>query len=1014
MADDDTADSPRKGDALTIAREAIELHHETIQREHEGQHLPAPLFGSCCVDLSSLKLTSLPDELIDIIRNEVNVLRLDRNLLATLSSLGPRLPEFSRLRYLSLRHNRITEFPRELLDLANLEVLDLKDNLLTALPEDLSRLSRIKKLTIKENKVTSLPTCIGSMHSLSMLSATDNPITFPPPDKWLIDSPKSKGESSTANSDVQATIRLKKFMLEHVKGERLRVETDSERQSESNTETTPKPAKRQTSGRFPIRPSTSSIDISAMAGPGSPRMPVKPPSLPLSKHVRVPTGPRSAALRPSIAPLASNNSERNRSNSESQTFTTIRERRRGVIHPKSGSDQARLDTQKLNRLSHARGISFPSNLQNGVSAYGVTDDSSPPSPVDTEPARGAFVSRLSSLPEKKRKSQFYDPRVELAHGVDFVLCQLRFPLHYIKENIKDGASRRPLFERAYHGVYAHLDELRRRLQSAEIDSEDAEEGEAPDALERIYDSCQKCLRGFEQFLETLQQQVALVVQQANAAYVRSLMLLLYGGLVELRNANSKVLPDTHRQEHFALSNEFNQLRAGSPHYSPKHSHTVSRNFSMDDPNADRPLTSLRVRDKTTKSNPRRSPNMRPKPLALHGRGPSGSLASLNGYPSRGYEAYNGNPISEPPGLSRSNTLASTSVDFDDPREEQVFQDIWNKLMIACDTTARALPTCEMQLNHSRRSRRGLNNHEAGILDDVSAKCSLTLHSASALRGRLHSMRHSRSRESPEFWQLCLSLTSAQAAFVQALKKSIHAGLVPSAVKSGVRPVHDSIKAAGSAISASCWRQYTSAPSRKPSAVAVADPTFPTGLVSPPPTAPLKQQYPIPMNTAMVPAPSLNLAPGPALVNTGSPTSSNTVKSPPTLGLNTKGYVSPPNPNDPQSAVSSVNSGMTSGSVTPLPATPLTASLGPAAAATVPTVVGKQLPLHPGAVNNGPVVQSIVGHGNVTGATNGNSSINGVGMSTPNLQGMLVNHANGEGTVRAVQRSASMSRRPGPI
>src|SRR5690606_27531361 len=64
----------------------------------------------------------------------------------------------------------LTEFPREILDLADsLEVLNLSGNALSALPDDFHRLTRLRVLFCDRNHFSELPACLGQCAALTML-----------------------------------------------------------------------------------------------------------------------------------------------------------------------------------------------------------------------------------------------------------------------------------------------------------------------------------------------------------------------------------------------------------------------------------------------------------------------------------------------------------------------------------------------------------------------------------------------------------------------------------------------------------------------------------------------------------------------------------------------------------------------------------------------------------------------------------------------------------------------------
>ena len=86
----------------------------------------------------------------------------------TLSKL--RTGELAGAKRLDLRGEGITEFPREVFDLADsLEILDLSQNQLTDLPQDLGRLTKLRILFCSSNPFAHVPEVIADCRSLSMV-----------------------------------------------------------------------------------------------------------------------------------------------------------------------------------------------------------------------------------------------------------------------------------------------------------------------------------------------------------------------------------------------------------------------------------------------------------------------------------------------------------------------------------------------------------------------------------------------------------------------------------------------------------------------------------------------------------------------------------------------------------------------------------------------------------------------------------------------------------------------------
>lgn len=87
----------------------------------------------------------------------------------------------------------LTEFPREILDLADsLEVLDLSNNKLSELPDDLDRLVNMRILFLTSNAFTSIPAILAACPKLEMISFKSNKLTqfdedvLPLDTLWLI------------------------------------------------------------------------------------------------------------------------------------------------------------------------------------------------------------------------------------------------------------------------------------------------------------------------------------------------------------------------------------------------------------------------------------------------------------------------------------------------------------------------------------------------------------------------------------------------------------------------------------------------------------------------------------------------------------------------------------------------------------------------------------------------------------------------------------------------------------
>ncbi|ABK42986.1 small GTP-binding protein [Magnetococcus marinus MC-1] len=131
--------------------------------------------GLKALDLSSLELTELPDE-IGLCSN-LESLDLSDNRLTTLPvALG----HLDRLQLLDLRDNQLTDLPENLVKLQRLAFLRLGNNHLSKLPNVVCRLSGLRRLVLRGNRLSSLPPELGALTQLQELALHDNLLTALP------------------------------------------------------------------------------------------------------------------------------------------------------------------------------------------------------------------------------------------------------------------------------------------------------------------------------------------------------------------------------------------------------------------------------------------------------------------------------------------------------------------------------------------------------------------------------------------------------------------------------------------------------------------------------------------------------------------------------------------------------------------------------------------------------------------------------------------------------------------
>ncbi|WWD16072.1 hypothetical protein CI109_100497 [Kwoniella shandongensis] len=138
------------------------------------------------LDLSRQDIRRIGEEAVDMFKSGVGKgkkgvwrLALSYNSLKD-GSIVDSFSRLSRLRYLNLKGNYLTQFPQALSDLPALEILDLSKNRITSFPDVPGRLSRLKVLSLTNNKIYTLPSYLVDFTVLKVLKVDGNPIEWPP------------------------------------------------------------------------------------------------------------------------------------------------------------------------------------------------------------------------------------------------------------------------------------------------------------------------------------------------------------------------------------------------------------------------------------------------------------------------------------------------------------------------------------------------------------------------------------------------------------------------------------------------------------------------------------------------------------------------------------------------------------------------------------------------------------------------------------------------------------------
>ncbi|KAL8930185.1 MAG: hypothetical protein Q9208_000802 [Pyrenodesmia sp. 3 TL-2023] len=267
------------------------------------------------------------------------------------------------------------EVPDDVVELLKVEVERVNE--IRIIPEDIQSMRSLRVLSLAKNKILNVPTCVKDLDTLRMLKLAGNPLRL---DLASIVEAKDTqlpfDEGATDNEkDTFITSSLKHHLTveaanESGEGSRLdhcyvKLDTSAHACCSSDGPLeTPRPFMRNGSLRFPVRTNGGASEPASEArSPGF----IRPP-IPAKSHFRVTSGQnhmmqKSGLRRPGLAPLSIGN-ERNRSNSESvlQATQNNRSKRMGIV-PKKKHDLSTVQESKQNRTSwHLRGQSHASAL----------------------------------------------------------------------------------------------------------------------------------------------------------------------------------------------------------------------------------------------------------------------------------------------------------------------------------------------------------------------------------------------------------------------------------------------------------------------------------------------------------------------------------------------------------------------------------------------------------------------------------------------------------------------------
>ncbi|CAK7270958.1 RAM signaling network component [Sporothrix epigloea] len=859
-----TASAPiSSSQVIALAREAMQdaLRHAD-QQVGDGGDINNVLKPGLTIDLSAKRIQKLPDEVVDIIMNKLERLALSRN---ELSSFPARFAECSSLRYLNVRDNDIREFPLPLCDLRSLEILDLGRNKLRFLPPQITKLTSLKVFAVQKNRIEELPLCLADMASLQMLKLDDNPIRFPPPEVFQVQacSPPNEGYLKESEvTEVTVTSHVKKFLKQAMlngRAEAAAIATATAYASigpatgpasaslsgnGSGSASTPNtsapfasggktdaamddspdppeparfgPPKRVTSGRFPIKVNGS--DVGDLRSPN----PQRPPPIPTRSHYRGLSQQNSAVLRPGVMPLTIGSvNERVRSNSETTLLvagrgdrsagerSVDRSRRMGIVSKKAQELGTLDETEANNRFSHYRGLSHGSAMTGhpvGGSAI-AADVKSPASPISEGTSlRPVYVRRLSVLPERRRVFKFCDPVVDAAKGILYSVFQIHPMIQVLMSLANDGSTRRSSLEIVVYNTNSHVQQLEREIQryEAAVDNGDMSNLEN----ESVHSACVTLLHAYDHICSLLKVNVDLFLDNGDPRYMRTLLLHLYHGIMELRVASAGTfsgrvdkisIPSTTADRAPAAATDVLSIRDTlKPLQPPSQYHPRDAHF-VPNANAERPgLSAVRgLRDSSLSYNPSNYPVVTDAPVS--------SLTPHIAQTVRTITAASATPHADEL-YAFTSSRGSTAVYFS--KKEGIFEEIYMSLQKSTDVALQMLPGLRKQYAASLRAAAAQRAPERFIRDwrILLGRCTAVIQQAETLKSLLTNMKP-KGVGAPwqdAYWVPCVNFFDAWYSFADSVRSDKSAIQLPVDTKARLRPLHQCIKDTTRLILRSPW------------------------------------------------------------------------------------------------------------------------------------------------------------------------------------------------------------------
>lgn len=567
---------------------------------------------------------------------------------------------------------------------------------------------------------------------------------------------------------------------------------------------------------------SESESASGLRSPGFAKSPVL-----IRSHYWLPSSQNNilqsaAPKRPGLAPSPLGN-ERNRSNSESilQATQNNKNKRMGIV-PKKYADHTFLEETRANKNSlHSRGHSHGSALRHTVR----TSDVKPSNVVIgqmKESQGGVLVHRLSSLPEQKEAVLPVDKMFGAAKGLLYSLNLPHPQIMILEPVIKYGSLARLSLERVFPNAATHIDrlgqDLSKNTRNAIRYTEFKDEVKDIEIMAKA--TCASAL-AHQPVAKALSYGAEQLIEDADLRYVRTLMLFLYGSLNEISNSSTtlrldqrgKIAPRSRAQQVSTTTQIANgEQRSANRDHSvtptrerPKPERRWRNGSPVQRSNSHTSLRTARGAQTTVPLQLGRQSRSNSRATTLH----SSASSSVVSTPRSG-ESFNSAAIAA---RSRRGSVDVSPEQAHTRKEQQdQFEQIFFCLTNSVDQGLRIIPTLEPFFLHNLDASQKQYPLQSfiKIWATLVARTRYCLEMSETLKIRLSTVKivDPEARNARDFWRIVRNFVDSYYSLLATLRQARSLNLTPNEMRHQIQPIYKSTTEACSLIANSPWNHLT--------------------------------------------------------------------------------------------------------------------------------------------------------------------------------------------------------------